>query len=175
MKTNGQRHASEALHRERNPISKEQEAGCAQSRSRCSEVTRNLCLCRDSNTGSFRPQRSHYADYTLSAHSSVFLCHSLLLGSNRSHGKRKHSQPTDADVRKYTKISTGIYEVSVTLTTKRVSHCPNSCAVPSSAHPRRSGYPPAWVTQHLCLRDGLQSVRNRHEQMTKERKKTWGE
>ena len=103
----------------------------------------------------------------------MFLRHCLLLGSKIPHFKSKHSQPTETDGRKYTRTSRGIYDVLVMLTKKRVSRSPSFSAVPSGTHPRISGYPPAWVRQQLGLRDGLQSVRNRHEHTTREREENF--
>ena len=108
--------------RERNPISKEEEAGWAQSRSLLLlEVTKPLRICRDSNTGPSGPQRSHYTDFTVSAHSSVFLCHCLSAGSDRPDSKSKNSLSTCRQTRKYTRSNRAINEVSVMLTTNRVT------------------------------------------------------
>jgi hypothetical protein len=127
----GQRHVPTALPRERNQISKEQEAGSAQSRSRFGGDKNRMSLPRFEQWIVQTIAQSLHRLHLIGSQLSVLV--PLFVTGLRPHFKRKHSHRTDTYGRKYTRTSRGIYEASVTLTTKTVTvrvpgqvhHAPN--------------------------------------------------
>jgi hypothetical protein len=105
-------------------------------------------VCRDSNPGSFSPQRS-YTEYAIPAHSSMFLCYCLFRGSHRQHFDSKQHL-TFRHRRKYTRTNSGIYNVSTSTTKRAIVRDPGQFY--QAPLPKRSGYPAFWVAQHLDLR-----------------------